>query len=137
MTKILRESKDAQFLSFFNHEAVEELIAQYDQICETLNREKGGLVEEAKKPLKEKFKTSYLVCLSTVLKRMFRVLLAYFNFRLKRVRREYWKTLASIPADQLQLMDVTEKTFYRKYDEMVKGKGGIRLMFRIPGLAAN
>ena len=102
MTKILRESRDAQFLSFYNYDAVDEILSNYKKLCETLDKEKMGLLEEKDKPLKEKFKTSYLICLTTILKRMFRILLAYFNFRLCRIRREYWKTVANIPNDQLQ-----------------------------------
>jgi hypothetical protein len=125
MTKILRESKDAQFLSFYNHDAVEEMIANYKKLYETLDKEKMGLLEEKDKPLKGKFKTSYLICLTTILKRMFRILLAYFNFRLCRIKTEYWKTVANIPNDQLQLMDKSEKQFYQGYNDLVKGKGKI------------
>lgn len=137
MTKVLRESRDAQFLSFFNKEAVEEMLGQYNQICETVEKEKMSLIDEQKKPMKQKFKTSYLICLTTILKRMFRILLAYFNFRLTRIRREYWKTLSNIPNDQLLLMDSTEKTFYREYDKMVKGSLLVFVMIRLPRFAAN
>ena len=134
MTKILLESRDAQFLSFFNHEAVEDMVSNYSRICETLDKEKLGLLEEKDKPMKQKHKTSYLICLTTLLKRIFRILLAYFNFRLCRIRREYWKTVANIPNDQLQLMDASEKEFYRGYDSLVKGKRAANA--RLPGVAA-
>ena len=137
MTKILRESKDAQFLSFFNHEAVEEMLSQYNQVCETLNKEKLGLLQEKDQPLKKKYKTSYIICLTTILKRMFRILLAYFNFRLCRIRREYWKTVANIPNDQLQLMDKTETKFYRDYDKLIKGRKIDKIKKRLSRIITN
>ena len=119
---MIREVKEAQFLSFFNLEAMEEVLLQYNKICETLNKEKHFFLEEANKPIKDQFKTSYIICLTTLLKRIFRIVLAYLNFRIHRIRKEYWATAGTLPRDHVELMSGTEKKFYEGYDLLVKSK---------------
>jgi predicted site-specific integrase-resolvase len=122
MTKILKESMDAQFLTFYNHEAIEEHLSKYKTICDVLDRNKIYIIEEKDKPLNEKKKTAYLLVLTNIMTRLFRIILTYHNERLFRIKKKYWETVANIPNDQLEFMSSSEKEFYRGYNDLVKSK---------------
>ena len=121
MSKILREAKESQFLSFYNTDAMEEIVSQYNKITETLNKEKLHFIEESEKPVKEQFRTSYIICLTTALQRLFRLVLSYLNYRIVKIKKEYWRTSMNLPKDNKELMSPSERTWLKGYDQLVKG----------------
>lgn len=122
LSKVIREARESHFLPFFNHKEVASLIQHYSKICSTLEAQKHNVMEEAKLPSSKQFKTSYVICLTSVLKRIFRVLLAYLNFRVGRIRREFWQSGGSIAKDHFHLLSSSEKDFVEGYQRLTKGK---------------
>ena len=69
--------------------------------------------------MSEKKYSAYLIAMTTALSRLFRCLLAYVNYRLHRIKDNYWENGGNVSEDSQMFMSANEKAFYLGYKKAI------------------
>jgi GINS complex subunit 1 len=117
-SRLLKELKISNFIPFYNTELTEDLLKDYNKMCEIVEKNKKILLEEKNLELTEKSKTVYLLTLTFAINRIFRVMLAYINNRLIRIKDKFWESGGDNPLLN-EFLSENEKDFYIDYKELV------------------
>lgn len=70
----------------YNQKLINDLFRDFKKICEVLDESGDDLKEEKNKPIESKNKTVYYLSLTTTLSRIFRIITAYVNYRLNKIK---------------------------------------------------
>ena len=97
---------------------MEGLINDHNNITKVIEDNKNVFLEEKSQELEKKSKTTYLVALTITVNRIFRVALAYINYRLNKIKNNFWESGGNNPNIN-EFLSEKEKEFYYGYKTLI------------------
>lgn len=89
---------------------VSEIIKDYNELCSVLEKNKHFIKEENSLQPQQRFKTPYVLVITTIIQRIFRIVLCYINERLRRIQYQYWMNGGDMSQIE-EFMSQNEKDF--------------------------